>query len=745
MPYNKTNQAKIQKSPYVRPPRTRKHQPCYCQACKGKLTDPRTKATHTEEIIIPQRETTINFSEAPEIPFNDLMPPDPENDINDNEGPQEEIHSFLVKRTPIAFQKNRTSKTSLPEVVDELFSDDDRDGASDEEDYERNFRDNTLEYLSDDDLEEDQVNFDAPEIELEENNSRHAGGLENTFSWIIIWILKYQERFRLSNVATNALFQFLHYVLINIDETKFATFPTSLYMAQKDLGICVHLVKYAACEKCCKLYNISDVSSSHPSITPKFTNCIFQDFPNHPMSNKRNACGAPLYKQVRTMNGVIKKPALIFPMVSLKHQLNLLFKRKGFEESCRKCVNRPSDPEILADIYDGRVWKSFNDENGTTFFRPDTADTHLGIMLNMDWFQPFENSQYSTGAIYAIICNLPRNERFKPSNILTLALIPGPKEPALHHLNHYLAPLVDQLIKLWNGVNLETFEHSSGKTIRGAIICCSCDIPAARKLCGYISARIACHRCLKYANFDDRNQPNFGGMADMDSWFVERDVEEIKINALEWKNCKSEEQRRKHVSETFVRWSEIHRLPNFNPVRFLIVDPMHCLFLGIAKWIIMRLWIEEGKLNSENLSLMQKRASRIQVPVDIGRLPNKISMEEGFSGFTADQWKTFIMVYATSITWDLLKEPDQRILANFVRTCNILVCRIVSISDLQEAHQRLINLVKEIEKEYGPKKITPNLHLCLHLCECSLDYGPLYAFWCYSMERMNGLLGNLII
>ena len=117
---------------------------------------------------------------------------------------------------------------------------------------------------------------------------------------------------------------------------------------------------------------------------------------------------------------------------------------------------------------------------------------------------------------------------------MTLALIPGPKEPKLHQLNHYLAPLVDQLIELWQGIDLpETFEHPNGKTIKGAIICCSCDIPAARKLCGYISVRIACHRCLKHADFDDKNQPNFGGLADMDSWFVERNVKEIKNNALE--------------------------------------------------------------------------------------------------------------------------------------------------------------------------------------------------------------------
>ncbi|PKC08110.1 hypothetical protein RhiirA5_250218, partial [Rhizophagus irregularis] len=143
-------------------------------------------------------------------------------------------------------------------------------------------------------------------------------------------------------------------------------------------------------------------------------------------------------------------------------------------------------------------------------------------------------------------------------------------------------------------------------------------------------------------------------------------------------------------------------------------------------------------LTLQDLTLMQKKADKIQVLADVGRTPKKISTGEGFSGYSADQWKTFMMIYATTITWDLLEEPDRKILANFVRACNILVCRIVSIDGLKEAHQRLVELVKEIEKTYGPKKITPNLHLCLHLCECSLDYGPLYAFWCFPMERMNG-------
>src|SRR5438045_4515225 len=115
---------------------------------------------------------------------------------------------------------------------------------------------------------------------------------------------------------------------------------------------------------------------------------------------------------------------------------------------------------------------------------------------------------------------------------------------------------------------------------------------------------------------------------------------------------------------------------------------------------------------------MQNRAKLIKVPADISRIPYKIDTGEGFSGFTADQWKTFILMYATTITWDLLQESNRTILANFVHACNILVCRTVSKVGLEEAHGRLLTMVKLIEENYGPEKITLNLHLCLHICHC---------------------------
>ena len=91
------------------------------------------------------------------------------------------------------------------------------------------------------------------------------------------------------------------------------------------------------------------------------------------------------------------------------------------------------------------------------------------------------------------------------------------------------------------------------------------------------------------------------------------------------------------MKQTGVRWSELLRLPYFDPIRFIIVDPMHCLFLGIAKWIVKRIWVDEGLLTPADLNKIQTKMNEFRVPSDLGRIPGKINCGEGFSNFTADQ------------------------------------------------------------------------------------------------------------
>ncbi|GBC29401.2 hypothetical protein GLOIN_2v1775288 [Rhizophagus irregularis DAOM 181602=DAOM 197198] len=127
---------------------------------------------------------------------------------------------------------------------------------------------------------------------------------------------------------------------------------------------------------------------------------------------------------------------------------------------------------------------------------------------------------------------------------------------------------------------------------------------------------------------------------------------------------------------------------------------------------------------------MEKRAKIIQIPTDLGRIPNKIATGERFSAFTADQWKTFVLIYAIPLMWNLLAKSDRQILGNFVRACFLLVYRIIDCDILNEAHKCLLKVAMLIEENYGPERITPNLHLYFHIADCCLNYGPLYSFWC---------------
>ena len=41
-----------------------------------------------------------------------------------------------------------------------------------------------------------------------------------------------------------------------------------------------------------------------------------------------------------------------------------------------------------------------------------------------------------------------------------------------------------------------------------------------------------------------------------------------------------------------------------------------------------------------------------------------------------------------------------------------------------------------------PKVVTPNMHLNCHLKEPIENFGPLHAFWLFSYETFNGVLGS---
>ena len=120
----------------------------------------------------------------------------------------------------------------------------------------------------------------------------------------------------------------------------------------------------------------------------------------------------------------------------------------------------------------------------------------LGLLLNVDWFNPYKHVEYSVGATYIAIMNFPRHLRYKKENMILVGIIPGPREPSLN-MNSDLEPVVRELLQLYKGVEMNT--PDGVKSVRAALLCTASDIPATRKLGGFVGhgSLKGCSRCLK--------------------------------------------------------------------------------------------------------------------------------------------------------------------------------------------------------------------------------------------------------
>lgn len=139
--------------------------------------------------------------------------------------------------------------------------------------------------------------------------------------------------------------------------------------------------------------------------------------------------------------------------------------------------------------------------------------------------------------------------------------------------------------------------------------------------------------------------------------------------------------------------------------------------------------------------MLQKRINKVKVPSSIGRIPSKIA--SGFKGFTADQFKNWAVVFSSFALKDILPDRHLQCWKLFVKACCILCSTVISTSQVKIADDLLLKFCRSVEDLYGSSKVTPNMHLHCHLCECILDFGPVYGFWCFSFERFNGILGAL--
>jgi hypothetical protein len=183
---------------------------------------------------------------------------------------------------------------------------------------------------------------------------------------------------------------------------------------------------------------------------------------------------------------------------------------------------------------------------------------------------------------------------------------------------------------------------------------------------------IGCNKCFKtFPCKSFGSKPDFSGFNIGDWEKRTSDIHKHHAESIQMATCQA--QIKKVIRETGARYSTLFELPYYDAIRFTVIDPMHNLFLGLAKRTL-KLWIKNEILSEKHLQMIQKRVNAVIPPPEIGRIPTKIA--SGFAGFTADQWKNWVCYYSVFSLKNILPKKHYDTWLHLVNGCR-LICRKV--------------------------------------------------------------------
>lgn len=90
-----------------------------------------------------------------------------------------------------------------------------------------------------------------------------------------------------------------------------------------------------------------------------------------------------------------------------------------------------------------------------------------------------------------------------------------------------------------------------------------------------------------------------------------RTASKHRESCLEIKTATNKSQLQQLESTHGVRYSALIQLPYFDPIKFVVIDPMHNLMLGSSKHVLS-IWLSEGILNDSKLKIIENTVKQIQ-------------------------------------------------------------------------------------------------------------------------------------
>ncbi|QRW08719.1 Transposase family tnp2 [Ceratobasidium sp. AG-Ba] len=445
--------------------------------------------------------------------------------------------------------------------------------------------------------------------------------------------------------------------IMPLDNAAFPAFndriPFATWLDTKDL-----VTTFTLCPKCQKRYLPTQIASSD---NPQ---CVSE------------GCMGELYTNMVLSTGKTqRKPVRTFPYASLTSWLRRMLAQDGLAkltQAWRKPHDQRPGPPIskeewarnvdgtqpLEDITDGFGWRAraagvnrIIDPNTGTATDQNMVDPPLrfsslpfglSLSMNVDWFQSNKEGSYSVGAVYFIINNLPRHLRFLCENMCLVMVMPGPNEPNNYALDQMMEPLVDEILKLQQGVRMSIWNSETQdfheQVVHGSLHNLIADLMARIKMGG--AAGVA---------------------SEMNFYFPYRLPSEELDNKVFWQKLETAEERQAFAEFTGTRFTALDRLGDWHAALCSPPDAMHLIHLGAINWIVKQILFAPGMFNKRPgaahnpVKKFNDALARVWLPYNIGRLPPKLGQTS--KRVKAEQWKTLIQVLAM-VLFEAWREGD---------------------------------------------------------------------------------------
>ncbi|KAF8835076.1 hypothetical protein BDN67DRAFT_992532 [Paxillus ammoniavirescens] len=156
-------------------------------------------------------------------------------------------------------------------------------------------------------------------------------------------------------------------------------------------------------------------------------------------------------------------------------------------------------------------------------------------------------------------------------------------------------------------------QNNPRRLVRVILVAVVCDKPAAHKIGGFSShSHTNLCTCCWITQADKDKARAF-----MKDAFAPRTNEQQREYGECYKNLPNITTRKNFVKQYATRYTQLSRLPYFNLVEQIVIDPMHNLFLGLVKTHFYNIWVQSKILRAgHKLNLLHEMLADVTLVVN---------------------------------------------------------------------------------------------------------------------------------